>query len=736
MQFPEIKVSKLILLFSLQLLSSLTLIGQNNIIDSLQKLLATQQEDTNKALTLNRLGENLLDENQSKKSMEYSNASILLSHKLNFKRIEGSAYENRAFGYLQLGDFTNAEKDFLTAMQIRKDAGDKRGIAQSYSSIGSLYYQLDNYPKALQNLYEGLKIFQAIDNKKGIANTLFMLSSIYIDQGNDSEAIKNLRLTIQLHEESGEKFMAGRSYLGLAGIELNRKNYDEAMKDFFTALAIFKAYGENKSFIANSYLNIGYVCGLLGDEADKNGNNKIAQLNYNRALKYYDSCINIFREIDVEDGIITANGYKAKILIQQKEFEKAKEYITAYIKQSKKFRSTIDLKEAYASLANLDSAQGHYKEAFENYKMSILYRDSFVNTVNTKKALQEKLQYDFDKKHDAIKAQQDKKDLEVKRSRTIQYFVIASLGAVILVIFFIAYIQWKNNQQKQKVNKELQVQKEKLEITLNELKSAQAQLIQSEKMASLGELAAGVAHEIQNPLNFVNNFSEVNLELIDEMNIEIEKANLPEIRIIAGSIKENHEKINQHGKRADAIVKSMLQHSRSSTGQKELTDLNNLAEEHFKMSYHGFRAKDKFFSAIVETQFEPGVGKIKIIPQDIGRVFLNIFNNAFYAVNERKKGYNGALTETGIVFEPKVSLKTRKSDDKIEIIVQDNGGGIRPGVLEKIFQPFFTTKPTGDGTGLGLSLSYDIIKTNGGEITVKNIEGEGVVFRISLPLQN
>jgi signal transduction histidine kinase len=726
------KILKPLLLLIFHLINSFIINGQNNIIDSLQKVLATQQEDTNKALTLNRLSENLLTENQTKKSMEYSNASILLSHKLNFKRIEGSAYENRAYGYFQLGDFSNGEKDLSVAMRIRKEIGDKRGIAQSYTSVGSLYYQLDNYPQALQNLYEGLKLFQEIGNKKGTAEALELLSSIYLNQGNDSDAVKNLQLALKLHEQSGEKFMAGGSYFGLGEIELSRNNLNEAMKNFFTALAIYKDYGENKTFLGYSYLNVGYVYTMLGEVAESHGDKKVADINYITALKYFDSCINIFKQNNVESGVITANGYKSKILIRQHEYGKAKDYINAYIQQSKKLRSTVGLKEGYAILANLDSAQGNFKQAFENYKFFILYRDSIVNTANAKKALQVKLQYDFDKKHNELKAEQERKDMEVKRSRSIQYFVIASLAALILIIFFIAYIQWKNNQQKQKANKQLQAQKEKVEVALNELKSAQAQLIQSEKMASLGELAAGVAHEIQNPLNFVNNFSEVNSELIDEMNAEIDKANLPEIRTIANHIKDNQEKINQHGKRADAIVKNMLQHSRSSAGLKELTDLNNLAEEHLRLSYHGFRAKDKSFSASIETIFEPGIGKINIIPQDLGRVLLNIFNNAFYSVNERKKIENGSFT-TGNIFEPKVFVRTHKSDGKIEVIVEDNGGGIRADLLDKIFQPFFTTKPTGEGTGLGLSLSYDIIKSHGGEIYVRNKEGEGAIFVIKLP---
>ncbi len=266
-----------------------------------------------------------------------------------------------------------------------------------------------------------------------------------------------------------------------------------------------------------------------------------------------------------------------------------------------------------------------------------------------------------------------------------------------------------------------------LQKSLEELKAAQQQLIQSEKMASLGELTAGIAHEIQNPLNFVNNFSDVSAELVDEMNEEIGKGNLEDAKQIAQDLKQNLEKINHHGKRAGDIVKGMLQHSRSSSSIKELTDINALADEYFRLAYHGLRAKDKTFNAAMKTDYDESIGLIKIIPQDIGRVVLNLITNAFYAVTERKK-----LAVEG--YEPIVTVTTKKFSDRVEVHVKDNGTGIPQKALDKIFQPFFTTKPTGQGTGLGLSLSYDIVKTHGGELKVETKEGEGSEFIISLPI--
>ena len=267
---------------------------------------------------------------------------------------------------------------------------------------------------------------------------------------------------------------------------------------------------------------------------------------------------------------------------------------------------------------------------------------------------------------------------------------------------------------------------EALNKSLVELRSTQAQLIQSEKMASLGELTAGIAHEIQNPLNFVNNFSEVSAELVEEMNDEIDHGNLEDAKEIAHDLIQNLDKINHHGKRAGEIVKGMLQHSRQSSGQKEPTDINALADEYLRLAYHGLRSKDKSFNATLKTDFDESIGKIDLIPQDIGRVMLNLITNAFYAVNEkRQKQQEG--------YEPSVSVTTKKVGHKVEMKVTDNGMGISKSIQNKIFQPFYTTKPTGEGTGLGLSLSYDIIKAHGGEIKVESKEGVGTEFKIILP---
>ncbi|HSZ87092.1 MAG TPA: ATP-binding protein, partial [Puia sp.] len=330
-----------------------------------------------------------------------------------------------------------------------------------------------------------------------------------------------------------------------------------------------------------------------------------------------------------------------------------------------------------------------------------------------------------DLSYNELMRQKDKEESEIQYQNNIKLYGSVT-GLFVLIIFAIVLL--RNNKQRKKANTVLQYQKEEIQTTLSELRSAQAQLIQSEKMASLGELTAGIAHEIQNPLNFVNNFSEVNKELFAEMNEEMNKGNYDEAKIIAKDIEANEEKINHHGKRAEAIVKGMLQHSRSGTGVKEPVNINAIANECLKLSYQSVRSKDKYFEVRLQTDFDESIEKVPLIQQDIVRVLINLFNNAFYAVNEKR------LMQTN-GYEPVISVSTKKTGDKIFIAVTDNGNGIPQKMIDKIFQPFFTTKPTGQGTGLGLSLSYDIVKAHGGEIKVETKENEGSEFIIELPIK-
>ena len=402
----------------------------------------------------------------------------------------------------------------------------------------------------------------------------------------------------------------------------------------------------------------------------------------------------------------------------------------------------ISLSRVYARLKKIDSALYYAKESFkifEKRKDPAWKRDAYnllashfdqlgrtdSATVYLKlaKSLSDSLNVEERKNllafQDVVVDEQAKLEkLEKEKIQTKSKIRTYSMIAGIVILSLIGLILYRNNKKEKKA-------KIVLEKALKELKSTQSQLIQSEKMASLGELTAGIAHEIQNPLNFVNNFSDVNKELLAEMKEEMDKGHIDDAKIIANDVIENEEKINHHGKRADAIVKGMLQHSRSSSGVKEPTDINALCDEYLRLSYHGLRAKDKSFNATMKTDFDESIGNINIVPQDIGRVVLNLINNAFYVVDEKKKSEIER-------YEPTVSVSTKKVNDKVVIKVADNGNGIPQKALDKIFQPFFTTKPTGQGTGLGLSLSYDIVKAHGGELKVETKEEEGSEFIIQL----
>jgi signal transduction histidine kinase len=433
--------------------------------------------------------------------------------------------------------------------------------------------------------------------------------------------------------------------------------------------------------------------------------------NYDSTLYYYRKSIAISTYFENYTNLAgTFTNLTAYYLYVKQEPDSAIFYANARLKIlgqtgfNKLGAVYYDMAEAYKLKNNKDSVIKYQALSITDKDKAFKTREIALNNLqNSSLVEQEKMM--------------KRKEMEVETKNRLRIYIIAGC----LIIFGLtSLILYTNNRKKQKANKIL-------ETTLANLKSTQSQLIQSEKMASLGELTAGIAHEIQNPLNFVNNFSEVNKELAEELEQEIDKGNYADAKAIAKDIKDNEEKINHHGKRADAIVKGMLQHSSSGSGVKEPTEINVLADEYLRLAYHGLRAKDKNFNATLKTEFDHSIGKINIVPQDIGRVLLNMYNNAFFAVTEKQKN---AIEG----YDPTVSVSTKKVNHELEITVADNGNGIPENVLDKVFQPFFTTKPTGQGTGLGLSLSYDIIKAHQGKISIKNTPGSGAEFVITLPI--
>jgi signal transduction histidine kinase len=384
--------------------------------------------------------------------------------------------------------------------------------------------------------------------------------------------------------------------------------------------------------------------------------------------------------------------------------------------------SSKALSQAYAK-------EGDYAQAYRYFLQYSAYKDSLTAEATTRRLAALEYKQNLLKKEAQIQRLTKEQLLRQQAARRQQQYVAGLVGCVAVLVGF-AVVLSRNNRAKQLANQQLSEQKETLQQTLVELKNTQTQLIQAEKMASLGELTAGIAHEIQNPLNFVNNFSEVSSELVHELkearqqqprDSELEQELLEDVE-------QNLLKINQHGSRASAIVRGMLEHVRTSSGQKELTDLNALAEEYAKLAYHGARAKDNAFKATLTTDLDPTLGPVLVVPQEVSRVLMNVFSNAFYAVQKK-------LSEAPASgYQPEIKVCTKREPHAVKIQIRDNGIGIPTSLKEKIFQPFFTTKPTGQGTGLGLSLSYDIItKGHGGTFTLESEEGKYTELTLTLP---
>jgi len=584
------------------------------------------------------------------------------------------------------------------SLQLAEKSGYPHYISRALAGLSGILRQQGKFVEALDVLYKALAIAQQHDFKEDIARSYRRLGAVYFELENYTKAVQLDRSALDIDNGLHLTTVTQIDHLFLANAFERLNNLDSAM-----------AHITMPKDTANLIKTLLY--GTLGSIYFKMGNYPAADIFYHKS---YDSSLAIN---DFGVAATACNGL-AEMYLKLNNLDSAVYFAKGGFALGQKASFKKEVMKAAGTLAKIYELK-QPALALTYLKMADSVKERLYG-ISTTEAIQNQISQEQERQNELENA---KKSFQ---NRLIWYAASASL----LGLAIIAFILYRNNKQKQKVNLDLQQQKEELESTLTELKLTQSQLIQSEKMASLGELTAGIAHEIQNPLNFVNNFSEVSNELIDEMKEELSKGNYDDAKDIADDVKQNLEKINHHGKRADAIVKGMLQHSRnSSSAAKETTDINKLADEYLRLAYHGLRAKDKSFNATMKTDFDKTIGNLNIIPQDIGRVILNLITNAFYAVNEKKKS---SIDER---YEPTVLVSTKKSGDKILITVKDNGNGIPQKIVDKIFQPFFTTKPTGQGTGLGLSLSYDIIKAHGGEIKVETKEGEGAELIIELTLK-
>ncbi|MBS1496296.1 MAG: GHKL domain-containing protein [Bacteroidetes bacterium] len=578
------------------------------------------------------------------------------------------------------------EQALIAARKINYVKGEV--LALSFMSITLV--QMGNLPKALETAFNAIEIAKA-NGLKNYEGALNAIGEAYIVLKDYPKALSYLREQNSLSEANGNIEPMGYGEKDMAIVFEQMNQLDSAIFYDQKALKTFQKINREEPQLYE----------ILGNVKMKSGNKA-------EALNLYQKCLDV--SLKNNERRTSSSAYIKLALLYKdiNQTDSAIYYAKKGLEESKLISQKQTIQEAASLLSGLYEGRD-IKESMQYLKIADTYKDSLFGA-NNLQSIQTLIAQTEERQKEIAEA-------KVKyQNKLKQYGLIGALAVLLIIALFL----YRNNRRKQKSNKVLAT-------ALDNLKATQSQLIQSEKMASLGELTAGIAHEIQNPLNFVNNFSEVSNELIDEMKEELEKGNYDDAKEIADDVKQNLEKINHHGKRADAIVKGMLQHSRSSSGQKEMTDINALCDEYLRLSYHGLRAKDKSFNAKFEMDFDDSLPKINVVPQDIGRVILNLINNAFYAVNERKK-----INESG--YEPTIWVSTKRVNDKIEISVKDNGTGIPEKIKDKIFQPFFTTKPTGSGTGLGLSLSYDIVKAHGGEIKVESKENEGTEFKIVLPI--
>ena len=645
------------------------------------------------------------------------------SKALSFGRGETDSYNALGNAWQTKGDFGKALDYYNKAYTIAQKIKYVKTLPGLLGNIALVYLNQGNYAIALQKFYASLKAAEAVNDKLVIRSSFNNIGTIHFYQGKMQDAEIAYKKTLEISRDIADTTGIITAYNNMGEVNLEQNDPLKALGNLSIAYHLASRKNLPDLLVA--------VTNTLGDSYLRLDSLKMAG-------DFFETAYTLSRQLGNARATCKALIGLAKVQSKQGLLAVALVNGRQAVAKAQEMRQPQLLRDANEVVAGIYEKMGQGSDALKYYKQYKIYADSLVSIESERAAANYKAEYQF-----------SKKELEFQRKELQQRWLIFSALGALLTLLIILWIISRSRKRLSVTYKDLQQknliiegQKKRAEKTLAQLKSAQAQLIHAEKMASLGELTAGIAHEIQNPLNFVNNFSEVSNELIVELKGERQKvAEERDHQLedeILNDIAQNLDKINHHGKRADAIVKGMLQHSRSSSGAKELTDINALCDEYLRLSYHGWRAKDKSFNATMNTDFDTSLQKINIIPQDIGRVVLNLLTNAFHAVDEKKRSPH-PLNGSDELYEPIVTVSTRRlgsplgDGGKVEIRITDNGIGIPQKILDKIFQPFFTTKPTGQGTGLGLSLSYDIIKGHSGGLKVETKEGEGTQFIIILP---
>ena len=728
-------------------------------LDYFLKGLRQNEEIGNKeaqAYALNGAGYIYSTLGDNKKGIEFLQRALTLSKEVSVSQdLQPRVLESMATVYLNDEQMDKAYETYLECLQLSEQSSQKLMKGDALFGIGHLFLRQNRLNDSKKYFLQSLSNSRETGNKVGEADCLLHLGKLSFLQEDPEQAKEYLLESLKVAEDIKAKAIIYKAHEALAELYESKKEIQSFVKHFKLyhkyKSEVFKDEQETKQ----KYLNIQYEMEKLQKEAEINQLTNVVMKEKNA-------------ELEKKTGELEQSYNTVSVLSQiGKEITSTLNLDTILNTVYEKVNELMDASIFGIGIYNTENETISYRLAIEKgvryqpYHRTMENKNQFpVWCIENQKEI---FINDVRKEYSHYISQyiEETGTLEDGTLSTLPlsfiYLPLMIKGKVFGLITVQSYNKDAYSHHHLDILKTLASYTsaalynarsyETLQNTLNELKLTQEQLVQSEKMASLGELTAGIAHEIQNPLNFVNNFSEVNTELIDEMKLEIENGKLGEAKEIADDIKSNQAKITHHGKRAGEIVKGMLQHSRTSSGIKEPTDINALADEYLRLAYHGLRAKDKSFNATMITDFDETIGKINIIPQDIGRVILNLINNAFYAAPLPPQGgfsdpdYKHVPTvwvSTKRINSPSGSQAERREGTefggKVEIKVKDNGPGISQKILDKIFQPFFTTKPTGQGTGLGLSLSYDIVKAHGGELKVETKEGEGSEFIIQLPI--
>lgn len=635
----------------------------------------------------------------------------------NYREGEADAYKILGNAWQTKGNMVEAMTWYEKALRVAEKSRYRKGIPGIKNNMALIHMHQGNYPLALAVFYESLELAEQLGDRFVVASTINNIAIVQFYQGMYDEAEASYRKTLDISTAIADTINIILSLNNIGETNLEQGKIDAALREVSRAHDIAVQISNPEMMVLTTH-----TLGVVYERLDSTS----------LAVGKFEEALGLSRQNGYGTSVSKALIALARVQMKRNELEKALADGLEGLDIAGGMGQTQLQRDASQVLAEIYERMGDGNQAIRYFRMYKQYADS-INNIETQRA--------------AVTAQANRifsqKELEFQRQNLQQRWIIFSAFAGLLSLGAIVLIVNRNRRKLNRAytdlqhkNEVIETQKVKAELMLQQLQSAQAKLIQTEKMASLGELTAGIAHEIQNPLNFVNNFSDVNQEMLDELQQALRNGNVKEATQLAEDIKENEAKINTHGKRADNIVKSMLQHSRGSAGVKELTDLNKLVDEYVRLAYHGYRARQKDFTVKLEVDPDPEIGKVNMVAQDIGRVLLNLLNNAFYAVQEKQR-------TAGTDYSPSVTVRTRRHQPSpgashqgsVSVSVIDNGMGMPASVREKIFQPFFTTKPTGQGTGLGLSLSYDIVtKGNGGTLQVNSAEREGTDMTMTLPV--